>query len=111
MGGRGDRISDKILIATNMRVVLLIPFEIFQAIVKVSLNVSIRKLTATPNEAYPEIVYNPNPATNRQYQTTVVYHCPVNQSLPGIIKSNFSFNYIESFGMVTNVTAICRVDG
>jgi hypothetical protein len=64
-----------------------------------------------PSGALQEILYSPNQTTNRQYQTTVVYHCPINQTLPTIIKTNFSLDYTKSFGMVNNVTAICRVDG
>lgn len=64
-----------------------------------------------PSGAYNEVLYSPNTTTNRQYQTTIVYYCPSNLTLPSIIKSNFSFAYTESFGFVANVTAICRVNG
>ena len=64
-----------------------------------------------PNESYWEILYSPNPTTNRQFETEIVYHCPANDSLPELIKDEYTFAYAESNGIIRNITAICQIDG
>ena len=63
------------------------------------------------NDTIFNVIYSPNKATNMQYQTTIAYMCPANQSLPSLISSNFSLDYPLSKGFVYNVTAYCEVDG
>jgi predicted nucleotide-binding protein (sugar kinase/HSP70/actin superfamily) len=64
-----------------------------------------------PNLAKKEFIFNPNVTTSRQYQTTVVYSCPANTTLPEMIASAFSFDYSLSAGFIYNVTAVCDLDG
>ena len=64
-----------------------------------------------PTETYWSIEYSPNPTTNRQFETEIVYHCPANSSLPELIKDEFSFDYPESGGIIQNVTVHCTIDG
>jgi hypothetical protein len=46
----------------------------------------------------------------QQYQTTISFFCPANQSLPTLISSNFSFDYSASSGKIYNLTAFCEID-
>ena len=64
-----------------------------------------------PNLATQKLLYNPNVTTSRQYQTTVLYSCPANSTLPEMLSSNFSFDYSLSAGFIQNVTAVCDLDG
>ena len=56
------------------------------------------------------VQFSQNKTTNQQYQTTVFYSCPANASLPGLISSNFSFDFKLSAGFVYNLTAFCEID-
>jgi hypothetical protein len=58
-----------------------------------------------------EIVFSQNKTTNQQYQTTIVYYCPANNTLPSLISSNYSFSYSPSSQFFYNVTAFCEIDG
>ena len=64
-----------------------------------------------PTDTIFNVMYSPNKTTNQQYQTTIAYMCPSNQSVPWLIKSNFSLDYSVSQGFIYNVTAYCEVDG
>ncbi len=64
-----------------------------------------------PDGARMEIVFSQNKTTNQQYQTTVVYYCPANYSLPNLISSNYSFTYSPTTQFFNNVTAFCEIDG
>ncbi len=65
---------------------------------------------AAPANSFRQIIFSPNSTTNQRYQTTVVYYCPKNQTLPQILSSNFSFDYsVATF--IYNVTAFCEIDG
>ncbi len=63
-----------------------------------------------PKDSKMSIIYKPNPTNTQQYQTTVVYYCPSNLTLPQLISSNFSFDYSLSAGNVNNVTVVCDID-
>jgi hypothetical protein len=65
---------------------------------------------ANSNGSLQKIIYSPNTTTNRQYQTTITFLCPANQTLPQILSSNFSFDYNVANGMIYNVTAFCEID-
>jgi hypothetical protein len=58
-----------------------------------------------------QVVYSQNKTTNQQYQTTFVYYCPANSSLPSLISSNYSFDFGLANGFVYNLTAFCEIDG
>ena len=65
---------------------------------------------ADPGNALKTIVYSANQTTNQQYQTNITYFCPLNQSLPNLISSNFTFNYNPTSIRVYNVSSFCEID-
>ncbi len=64
-----------------------------------------------PKDAYREVIYSPNTTTHQQYETKMSYFCPKNQSLPDLIKDEFTFDYVVSAGIIQEINATCELDG